>query len=232
MKNKNSIFPHERSFFNKLLRAIILFQINNGMFENHNKFKRGEWLKYNWKAKIMIHTAIKDRKEPMQFEEYIFKGDNVKFTNGDSCSAFWVRRLHFWEWLFGTRKQQCNIHDVILSLPSDNDCINAAKEQVEKLGYEIVKVVNGNEVLPCGNCGTLLKIKAIAIRALEMNLKNDIKDEYERMDNALNEIWEICNNLSIGKSQPSDYPYTLSNFEKGMWVCAKCGEPTPIKVNY
>jgi len=97
MKNKTSIFPHERHIFYALLRAVIQFQINNGMFENHNKFKRGEWLKYNWKAKIMIDTAIKDGLEPMQFEKYIIKGENVEFTNGDSCSAFWVRRLHFWE---------------------------------------------------------------------------------------------------------------------------------------
>lgn len=23
-------------------------------------------------------------------------------------------------------------------------------------------------------------------------------------------------------------PHTLSNFTKGMWICAECGEPTPI----
>ena len=73
MKNKTSIFPQERHIFYALLRAVIQFQINNGMFENHNKFKRGEWLKYNWKAKIMIDPAIKDRLYPMQFEKYIIK---------------------------------------------------------------------------------------------------------------------------------------------------------------
>ena len=41
----------------------------------------------------------------------------------------------------------------------------------------------------------LSKIKAISMRTLDMNLKNDIKDEYDRMDNALEEIWDICNNI-------------------------------------
>lgn len=37
------------------------------------------------------------------------------------------------------------IPDVRLPLPSDKDCIDAIKHQVEQLGYEIVKVENGNE---------------------------------------------------------------------------------------
>jgi hypothetical protein len=41
----------------------------------------------------------------------------------------------------------------------------------------------------------LKKIKAISIRTLDMNLKNDVNDEYDRMDNALEEIWSICNNF-------------------------------------
>lgn len=97
MKNKTLITHKARHIFYALLRAVIQFQINNGMFENHNKFKRGEWLKYNWKAKICIYSAIKDKLEPRQFTKYIIEGENVEFTNGDSCSAFWVRRLHFWE---------------------------------------------------------------------------------------------------------------------------------------
>ena len=87
-------------FFIDLLRVLIEFQIKYGMFENRNKFKRGEWLKYNWKAKIMLDTLIKERSEPMQFQEYFINSENVEnvlFTDGYSCSPFWVRRLYFWE---------------------------------------------------------------------------------------------------------------------------------------
>jgi hypothetical protein len=98
MKNKTSITHKARHIFYGLLRAVINFQLSNNLCENHNKFKRGDWLKYNWKAKIIINTVVKrEGNKPRQFEKYIISGDNVEFINGDSCSAFWVRRLHFWE---------------------------------------------------------------------------------------------------------------------------------------
>jgi hypothetical protein len=97
MKLINWIYGKARHFIHALLAAVIQFQINNEMFNNHNKFKRGDWLKYNWKAKIYIDTVVKKKSKPRQFDKYIFSGDNVEFTDGDSCSAFWVRKLHFWE---------------------------------------------------------------------------------------------------------------------------------------
>lgn len=98
MKNKTSITNKARYIFHALLRMIINFQINNDLCTNHNKFKPGEWLKYNWKAKIIINTVVKrEGNKPKQFAKYILKGENVEFTNSDSCSAFWVRRLYFWE---------------------------------------------------------------------------------------------------------------------------------------
>lgn len=87
-----------------VLRAVVQFQINNGMFAHQNCFERGQWLKYNWKAKVVIYSAIKDKLEPRQFDKYLYKypDKNVQFDNEDSCSAFWVRRLYFWE-----RKPNC-----------------------------------------------------------------------------------------------------------------------------
>jgi hypothetical protein len=43
-----------------------------------------------------------------------------------------------WKWLFGTRKQQCNIHDVVLRsehLPTDDDVVIAIKQQLNENGY-------------------------------------------------------------------------------------------------
>ena len=38
------------------------------------------------------------------------------------------------------------IHNIMLSLPTDEDCINAISKQVEDSGFKIINVKNGNEV--------------------------------------------------------------------------------------
>ena len=43
-----------------------------------------------------------------------------------------------WKWLFGTRRQQSNIHDVVLrseQLPTDDDVVRAIKQQLNENGY-------------------------------------------------------------------------------------------------
>ena len=85
-----------KKLFYALLGEIIHLQIKWDLFTNENKFKRGEWLKYNWKAKIVIDTVV-EGVGPRQFERYTLSGSNVEFTDGDRCSPFWVRRLYFWE---------------------------------------------------------------------------------------------------------------------------------------
>lgn len=97
MKNKTSITHKIRHFFYALLRAVIQFQINNNLFAREY-LPIGAWVVYNWKAKIMIDTAIKNKMQPKRIAKYIYETDkNIEFTDGDSCSPFWVRRLYFWE---------------------------------------------------------------------------------------------------------------------------------------
>ena len=43
------------------------------------------------------------------------------------------------------RNKQWNMHVANNTKPSEKDCINAIKHQVEKSGYTIVKIQNSNE---------------------------------------------------------------------------------------
>lgn len=78
-----------------LLCGVIRFQINNGLFENKN-LKKGQLVKYNWKAKVKIKSAIRDNIHSVMKVKG-FDGSIVEFTNDDSCDPFWVRKLHWWE---------------------------------------------------------------------------------------------------------------------------------------
>lgn len=93
------LFKKLHNLLHLILRAIVKFQLKNGMFKHQNCFKHGQWLKYNWKAKVMIYSAIKNKLGPKQFDKYLYKypDKNVQFINKDSCSAFWVRKLYFFE---------------------------------------------------------------------------------------------------------------------------------------
>lgn len=78
-----------------LLCGVIEFQINNNLFANRG-LKKGQLVKYNWKGKVKIKSAIIDN-IGVKMEVAGFDGSTVEFTNGDSCDPFWVRRLYWWE---------------------------------------------------------------------------------------------------------------------------------------
>lgn len=73
-----------------LIDLLIEYQICS----HRGKFKKGDILTYNWKAKNSIPSVIGD--SPQQVK----RTDNktfIEFTNGDTCDAFWVRKLYWWE---------------------------------------------------------------------------------------------------------------------------------------
>ena len=78
-----------------LLCGVVRFQINNNLFANKG-LKKGQLVKYNWKSRVYINSAIKDRigdiKEVRNHEH-----NNVIFLDGDSCDPFWVRKIYSWE---------------------------------------------------------------------------------------------------------------------------------------
>ena len=78
----------------KVLCVVVKFQINYNMFDHRNCFKKGDKVKYNWKAKAYIGSAIKDKLETKVVDFYSFKDNsNVEFTDGDSCDPFWVSKV-------------------------------------------------------------------------------------------------------------------------------------------
>ena len=82
-----------KKIIEKLVTIICRIQFKLHLFENTNKFKNGDMLVYNWKAKILIDSAIKDKLEPRKFVNYLYKDkSNVLFEDGDSCASFWVKK--------------------------------------------------------------------------------------------------------------------------------------------
>ena len=80
--------------FYTLLCVVIDFQIKYEMFDNRKCFKNGDVVKYNWKAKVYIKSAIKDKLEPRVVKNYLYKDNSgVEFTNGDGCDPFWVSKV-------------------------------------------------------------------------------------------------------------------------------------------
>jgi hypothetical protein len=68
------------------------------VFSNYGSFKPGDLVVYNWKAYIQIYKGFDKMPRVRQIEriEYSDKS-GLKFKNGESCDAFWVRKLWFWE---------------------------------------------------------------------------------------------------------------------------------------
>ncbi len=83
-----------KELINKLLKKYIEFELRNKINTHHYKFNKGDIVKYNWKAKIMIYSAIKDKLKPMEVLNQCYSdGSGLDFINGDSCAAYWVRKL-------------------------------------------------------------------------------------------------------------------------------------------
>jgi len=79
--------------FYAVLCVVIEFQIKYEMFDNRHKFKNGDLVKYNWKARAFIGSAIKDKEQNKVVQNYIYKDNSgIEFTDGDGCDPFWVSK--------------------------------------------------------------------------------------------------------------------------------------------
>lgn len=102
-ENKNtdrheSVGVHCQVILRPMLCWIVSVMIKFDLFHNKKKFKPGDNLKYNWKAKVYIWSAIKNKLEPRTMTNYLYKDNTgILFENGESCDPFWVRKLHWWE---------------------------------------------------------------------------------------------------------------------------------------
>ena len=62
------------------------------------KFKIGEKVKYNWKAKCMLRNHANNEKHVAK--RYTNKiNENIEFETGSSSggSVYWYRKIYFWE---------------------------------------------------------------------------------------------------------------------------------------
>lgn len=79
---------------------LVQFLIDNNLFHNHGKFKSGDKVRYNWKAKIQIKSAMwrKSDSGTLTVSEVVYKNKSgVLFVEGSGCDVFWIRKAYWWE---------------------------------------------------------------------------------------------------------------------------------------
>jgi hypothetical protein len=84
----------------RILYGIITIFIKAGVCTNHGKFKTGDRVKYNWKAKIYINSAIEENKNNIFTVREVCYPDKSGIDFEDdmgSADAFWLCKAHFWE---------------------------------------------------------------------------------------------------------------------------------------
>ena len=93
MKNILTKKPYKNALYT-LLCVVIEFQLKYEMFDNRNNLKKGDKVKYNWKAKAYIGSAIEHKQQTKIVDYYLYKDNsNVQFLDGDSCDPFWVSKV-------------------------------------------------------------------------------------------------------------------------------------------
>lgn len=88
---KHTIELLKRKLFKK---AVVHFIIDNEWSQNRDRFKPGDQVRFNWRAKAFILSAIKDDINKTFVVSKILYSDQsgVEFTNGDGCDPFWLRK--------------------------------------------------------------------------------------------------------------------------------------------
>lgn len=81
-----------------LVAWIIYFSTFSDWIANRWCLKIGDKVKYNWMAKIQLSSHIKKYAGTKIVKEILCSdGSGIKFTDGDGCDPFWVRKIYFWE---------------------------------------------------------------------------------------------------------------------------------------
>ena len=79
-------------------------------------------------------------------EQYLTLQEYAKRENVTIQTVYnWIKNKKVETKKIMKRNKQWNMHVANNTKPSEKDCINAIKHQVEKLGYTIIKIKNGNE---------------------------------------------------------------------------------------
>ncbi len=105
-----------RNVFNALMYRLVFWLIKNNRCQNTKKFKEGDLVVYNWKAKYYLgflyfqerEGGIKKITAITKYSNGSESCDYINLSNNDrsGCDVFWVRKCYFWERL--SIKQQPN----------------------------------------------------------------------------------------------------------------------------
>ena len=92
---------------NYVLYAVVFWLIKHNLCQNTGKFKEGDLVTYNWKAKYYIDTVYKNERELgikkitsiTKYSDGSEGCDYINLSDGDEsgCDVFWVRKCYWWE---------------------------------------------------------------------------------------------------------------------------------------
>jgi hypothetical protein len=89
-----------------LLYTVVHFIIEMNWFNQTGKFKEGDLVKYNWKAKAYIRSVYdreKSIKKITKIITYKSGSESCEYTPIDKkgyssgCDVFWIRKCYLWE---------------------------------------------------------------------------------------------------------------------------------------
>jgi hypothetical protein len=108
-KNLNSnqqVKPTIKNIVHRVLYAIVHWMILYRLFHGYGKLKEGDFVRYNWKAKVYIRTVYDREPEVRQISKIYTYSDGTENCDfkplkdgeyGGGCDSFWLRKLYFWE---------------------------------------------------------------------------------------------------------------------------------------
>lgn len=71
--------------------AIAHFLIDNNIADNRGRYKPGDWVNYNWKARAIIPKLFAEYPGPRQVSKVLYSDKTgLEFTDGSGCDPFWV----------------------------------------------------------------------------------------------------------------------------------------------
>jgi hypothetical protein len=86
------------------LAYLVGVMIRKRLFVHQGKFKEGDIVIFNWKARVTIASAIREQLGPHIIINIIKYKDNDgiewkdhKYYGTSGSDAFWLRKIYFWE---------------------------------------------------------------------------------------------------------------------------------------
>lgn len=144
---------------------IVFYIIRHGLCQNVGKFKRGDKVKYNWKAKYQIPSIYNERKNMIREIDCILdfkksKSQSCEFKPlkdecyVDGCDVFWLRKIYWWEkahkikriycLMFGHKRQLTFVNTGFSKFDKD-ECIRCGDCQYKNVKIKYTSRNHGTE---------------------------------------------------------------------------------------